>query len=254
MKNLIVILLLALSPTLYAQTGTPEDTVRGLKKEPLKFNEKLDNYLKPDYSPGSEKTTRPAYAPLKVETEDRKELKLPPLNVYTGPPLENNTFTRLQFLNDYSFRSGMVLSDRAWLSSYSAQTGYPTLGAVRTVSLNFNYQPTDWLTIGAGPYGSKYNFYGFHNNDVGVNGSIKFKLTDRISINGYGQYSVFADHNKVYGPMMNMFPSTYYGGTLELKLTDKFGIEGGIMRELNPFTGKWENRPYFAPVFYPGRK
>jgi hypothetical protein len=252
MKNLIVILLLASSAVLHAQVETPKDTIRGLNRETIKVDEKPGNYLKQDYSAGNERAAYPAYSPLKVENEEKIELELPPLNIYMGPPLENNTFTRLQFLNDYSFRSGMMLSDKMWLTSLSSQAGYPTLGAVRSVSLNFNYQPTDWLTIGAGPYGSKYHSYGFNNDDVGVNGLLKFRITDRISINGYGQYSVFADHNKVYGP--TMYPGTYYGGTVELRITDKFGIEGGVIRELNPFTGKWENRPYLTPVFYKGRR
>ncbi|GHV15058.1 hypothetical protein FACS1894169_05360 [Bacteroidia bacterium] len=249
MKNLTLILLLAISPALYAQTEAQKDTVH-LMKEPLRFDEKLDYSLKPDYSPAIGKSVFPVYEPLKAKNTESIDLKLPPLNVYLGPPLENNTFTRYPFANDYSFVSEMIISDRAWLTSSSRQFGYPTLGAIRSVGVNFNYMPADWLTVSVGPYGSKYNFYGLNNNDVGVNGSLKFRLTDRISINGYGQYSAFADQNKVYGPLMNMYPSTYYGGTLELKITEKFGIEGGIIRELNPFSGKWENRPYLAPVFY----
>lgn len=249
MKNLILILLLAISPALHAQIEAQKDTAR-LMKEPLRFNKSSDYSLKPDYTSISDKSAFPAFEPLKTKSTESVDLKLPPLNVYLGPPLENNTFTRYPFANDYSFASGMTISNRAWLTSSSSQYGYPTLGAIRSVGVNFNFMPTDWLTIGVGPYAAKYNFYGLNNNDVGINGSLKFRLTDRINVNGYGQYSAFADQNRVYGPLMNMYPSTYYGGTIEFKITQKFGIEGGIMRELNPFTGKWVNRPYFAPVFY----
>ena len=108
----------------------------------------------------------------------------------------------------------------------------------------------DWLVVSAGPYGAKYNLFGATYNDVGVNGAVKFILHDRIRLNGYGQYSVNGDRNGVAGPLMNMYPQTYYGGTIEVKITKNFGIEGGVIRELNPFNGKWVNRPYFAPVFY----
>jgi len=251
MKKIILILLLAMPIAINAQTETSKDTTRILNKESLKFDERLDHYLKQDYSLDSEKnTSNPAYTPLKVENEKPVDLKLPPLNIYTGPPLENNTFTRFPFTNDYSFYSGMILSDRAWLTSSSSQFGYPTIGTVRSASLNFNYAPTDWLSVGAGPYGSKYNLYGRNFNDVGVNGAVKLRITDRLSVNGFGQYSVYADQNKVYGPLINMYPSTYYGGGLEFKITEKFGVQGGFVRELNPFTGKWQNVPYIAPVFY----
>ncbi len=260
MKKLLFITLLAISATVYGQTETPRDTFPPFKKEPLRLNEKLDNYLNIDANDNNARQASKAalYEPFQKEVPKAVDLNMPPLDIYTGPPLESNTFTRHPFANDYSFRSGLVISDNAWLSSASIQNTYPTLGAVRTVSMNFNYQPLDWLVVSAGPYGSKYNLnqYTLNSmgmqalNDVGVNGAVKFILHDRIRLNAYGQYSVNQKSNRVEGPMMGMFPQTYYGGTIEVKITEKFGVEGGIIRELNPFNGKWVNRPYFAPVFY----
>ncbi|MDH6307699.1 hypothetical protein M2451_000148 [Dysgonomonas sp. PFB1-18] len=252
MKKLLFISLLAISATVYGQTETPRDTFPPFKKEPLRLNEKLDNYLDFGTQNNNERPASNAalYEPFQKEVPKSIELNMPPLDIYTGPPLESNTFTRYPFANDYSFFSGHAISDNAWLSSASIQNTYPTLGAVRTVNMNFNYQPLDWLAVSAGPYGSKYNLGMQSFNDVGVNGAVKFILHDRIRLNAYGQYSVNQKSNGVQGPMMGMFPQTYYGGTIEVKITEKFGVEGGIIRELNPFNGKWVNRPYFAPVFY----
>ena len=41
-----------------------------------------------------------------------------------------------------------------------------------------------------------------------------------------------------------------YGGTLEFKISDSFGIEAGAEREFNPMTRKWEPHPIIMPVFY----
>lgn len=41
-----------------------------------------------------------------------------------------------------------------------------------------------------------------------------------------------------------------YGGTLEFKISDSFGIEAGAEREFNPMTRKWETHPIIMPVFY----
>lgn len=255
MKNLLFMLLLALSATVYGQTEMPKDSFPPLKKGNLDLNEKLDNYLNfdnksnVDYRLSSSSVSN--YEALREEGVNKvMDLKFPPIDVYLGPPLESNTFTRYPFANDYTYHSGYIISDNMWLTSSSKQNTYPALGAVRSVGMNFNYQPLDWLRVSAGPYASKYQLMGGNYNDGGVNGAVKFILHDRIRLNGYGQYSVNANRNGVQGPMMNMYPSTYYGGTIEVKITEKFGIEGGVIRELNPFNGKWVNRPYFAPVFY----
>lgn len=252
MKNLVFILLLLVSVTSYSQTETPKDSFPPLKKGSFKFDERLENYLNLDVSSNNKSalTKYDLYKPLEKGADATIDLMLPPLDVYLGPPVESNTFTRYPFANDYSYYSGMILADEAWLSSSSIQNTYPSIGAVRSVSMYFNYQPTDWLIISAGPYASKYALYGGNFNDIGAGGNMKFILSDRIRINARGQYSVRGKHNGVEGPMMGMYPQTYYGGTLELKITEKFGIEGGVIRELNPFNGKWVNRTYFAPVFY----
>ncbi|WP_029904203.1 hypothetical protein [Prevotella sp. 10(H)] len=254
MKKLVFILLLAVPAIVYSQTEVPKDSFPPLKKESLKIDEKLDNYLQLNGENANNQAGSKAslYHPLLNEDKEYSvpDLHLPPLDVYLGPPLESNTFTKDPFANDFSFSSGHIYSDRMWLSSRSSYVTYPLLGASRDVSMRFNYQPLEWLAVSAGPYASKYNLFGATYNDGGVNGSIKFILHDRIRLNGYGQYSLRAKHNGVAGPMLNMYPSTYYGGTIEVKVTQKFGIEGGVIRELNPFNGKWVNRPYFAPVFY----
>lgn len=254
MKKLVFILLLAISATAYSQTEVPKDSFPPLKKESLNLNEKLDNYLQLNNEnvTNQAKTKASLYHPLINEDEmyQLPDVNLPPLDVYLGPPLESNTFTSFPFANDFSFYGGQIISDQMWLSSSSSYNTYPLVGATRNVGMNFNYQPLDWLVVSAGPYGAKYNLFGATYNDVGVNGAVKFILHDRIRLNGYGQYSVSGDRNGVAGPLMNMYPQTYYGGTIEVKITKNFGIEGGVIRELNPFNGKWVNRPYFAPVFY----
>ncbi|MBK5722216.1 hypothetical protein JGH11_15175 [Dysgonomonas sp. Marseille-P4677] len=264
MKNLFYILLFIISTSAYGQTEIPKDSFPPLKKGNLDLNESLDNYLnfnnKNETGYKFQNKIVSDYEALREKGVNKvMDLKFPPIDVYLGPPLESNEFTRFPFANDYSYYSGYTFSDNMWITSSSIQNTYPSLGAVRSIGMNFNYQPLDWLRISAGPYGSKYNFINLYNNDnnrmghyndVGVSGALKFILHDRIRLNAYGQYSVYGGRNGVQGPMMNMYPQTYYGGTIELKITEKFGIEGGVIRELNPFNGKWVNRPYFAPVFY----
>lgn len=253
MKYLIFILLLTLSGATYAQTESSLDTIKPLKSRDLNKREKLENYLKTDDSGISSTLGAPksSLAEPKITGVDinRLELKIPKLDIYQGPPLESNTFTRNPFANDYSFSSGLGISDQLWLSSSSSQNTYPTIGAIRNINLSINYQATDWLIISGGSYAAKYNIGGNSFNDTGVNANMKFILGDRIRFNAFGQYSAYGKRNGI-NSMKGMYPQSYYGGSLEIKITQKFGIEGGIIRELNPFNGKWENRTYVAPVFY----
>jgi len=246
----------------YAQNKkeeTPTDSLPPLKKEKLKLDEKLDYYLRPDIQSDKKQDNNNFLnpGPLKFESQQKEEkkenkidLKLSPLDIYTGPPVESNTFTRYPFINDYRFSSGMSLSDDTWLTTSSVQNTYPSLGAIRALNAHFHYQPLDWLSVSGGPYAAKYNLMGHSFNDIGANANLKFILHDRIRLNAYGQYSVYGDKNMIHGPMMNMFPQTFYGGSIEVKITEKFGVEGGVIRELNPWNGKWENRTFIAPVFY----
>ncbi len=272
MKKLLFALFFISLPFYAQQKEVAQDSLPELKKSLPKMNEKLENYLKLDENitfKQEKSILSPDYTysePLIKKEKKEIDLKIPPLDIYTGPPLESNTFTRYPFANDYTFNSGMKISDNMWISTSSSQNTYPTLGAVRKINMNLNYQPFERLIISGGTYGAKYtlgestfNFYeGGHPsnfginayNDVGATGSIKFILHDRIRLNAYGQYSAFGEKNGLRGPMIDMFPQTFYGGTIEVKITEKFGVEGGVIRELNPFNGKWVNRPYFAPVFY----
>jgi hypothetical protein len=47
-----------------------------------------------------------------------------------------------------------------------------------------------------------------------------------------------------------MYPQTSYGGSVEFKVTDSWGVMTGMEREFDPFRGKWVNRPFIFPVFY----
>lgn len=252
MKNpFLIFLFIIVSHSVFCQTEVVKDSLPSLKIERSIANESLDNYLQIDNSVNSlANQAFPDYTPYVKENKSLFELDIPPVTLYKGPLIDDNPIiSRFPFVNDYSFFNVTPLSRRAWISTMARQNTYPTLGAVRSVYAQFNYKVTDWLIFSGGTYGAKYNLYGGHYNDFGTTGAMKFILHDRIRINGYGQYSVNAKSNGV-GNTMGMFPQTYYGGTLEFKVTEKFGVEGGVIRELNPLNGKWVNRPYIAPVFY----
>lgn len=269
MKHLLFILLIStLSATsLYSQTEFAKDSIPPLeKKELIKLNEGKNDYLNRDIHGNEIKKDLTNYRTDSLKARPMPQVtelipydfnfEFSPIDLYGGPAQSPSPIINNPYINDYAFRTGQILSDKLWLSSLSVQNTYPTIGANRSINLNVNYQPTDWLIVSGGAYVAKYNhIYGGsamrrNFNDVGINSNLKFILHDRIRLNAFGQYSVYGDKNNIGGPMMHMYPHTYYGGSIEVKITEKFGIEGGVIRELNPFNGKWENKPFIAPVFY----
>ena len=114
---------------------------------------------------------------------------------------------------------------------------------------NVQFTIFDRLDIKTGVYGANYSISGRRNNDFGFNADVGFWLTDRLKIAGMGQYSL----NNSYGAMsqgMGMYPQSYYGGYLEFKVNDNWGVRGGGQRQFDIRKGKWVTIPYFEIVSY----
>ncbi|MDR1983695.1 MAG: hypothetical protein LBQ28_02580 [Prevotellaceae bacterium] len=114
---------------------------------------------------------------------------------------------------------------------------------------NINFAVTDKFYIKTGFYGANYSINGAHNNDFGFNGDIGYWITDRVKIAGMGQYSL----RNSYGTMsqgMGMYPQTYYGGYLEFKVNENFGVRAGALQQFDIRKGKWTTVPYFEFVKY----
>ncbi|MDR1198033.1 MAG: hypothetical protein LBK94_03320 [Prevotellaceae bacterium] len=114
---------------------------------------------------------------------------------------------------------------------------------------NINFAVTDNFYIKTGFYGTNYSVGGIRNNDFGFNGDIGLWVTDRIKVAGIGQYSL----RNSYGEMsqgMGMYPQTYYGGYLEFKINENFGVRGGALQQFDIRKGKWVTVPYFEFVKY----
>ena len=250
--------MIALPFSVSGQTDSHNDSIATiLKLFPSNLdNEELNNYLQIDKSSEIKfESFKPEFQPTLPSGNDRMKAMIPTVNVYYYPTINlSPTNSYIPLGNDYSLHATYPLADGLYLSSYSGSREYLGMGGIRRVDASLGYEPTDWMTISAGPYVSKYAINNNQFDDYGVSGALRFKAGERIRFNVYGQYSGAADKNNIGGPMSSMFNPTYYGGTIEFKVNDTFGIEAGMLRELNPFTGKWVNTPIITPVFYGGGK
>lgn len=256
MKNLLFALLVLCPLCMYGQVETAKDSLSIMGRGSDLRSEQRDHYLSIDQSIGNAfQIDMPDYQPIAKDETRPLYLNLPPITL-DQTPLIGNDYNTLHnpYVNDYAYNALYGLSDNTFLTTYSAQNSYPGIGRSRTVNAQFSYQPSDWLVVSGGPYASKNEYNGLNYNNFGAGGSMKFIVSDRISFNGYGQYSASSKSADIVTPMAGMYPSSYYGGTVEVRISDSFGIEAGMIREFDPTIGKWTNTPVLAPVFYNKKK
>ena len=146
------------------------------------------------------------------------------------------------------------LNNKSWISTARTNDFYYSLGVVGMASGSYNYLLGDYAMLSVGSYLTKYNIHHNFYNGAGVNGNFRVSLTERIFINAFGQYSLTDKQSNGLNPYSMMYPTTNFGGSVEIKVTDKWGINAGMVREwvFDPWkgSGRWENRPFITPVFY----
>jgi len=248
-----IILFIVVSLSCFGQSGTEKDTVPFIKRDIDGVNRtigELEKYGNTNNAvSSSEENVKKDYGLSSDSIIKRLNLYTP--DFYVGP-MNNLEHIRTSniFENEYTYHRYIGINNNSGISTTSSLRVYPGMGAVNNVSATYNYQPIHWLSMSLGAYISKQSYYKNLYNDAGVNANFKFHLNDRFRINMFGQYSIFGNDNDIGSNARSMYPQSLYGTSIEYKINEKFGVQGGFVRELDPMTGKWENRPFIAPVFY----
>lgn len=156
-------------------------------------------------------------------------------------------FSGNPFSRDWS-ASGEVLklSERVSLVGSGSRTTYPALGNIATGSLGFQLMPTGRLTVGMGVSGVKYHMGRSAWNDYGLYVEGAYQLTDRLSVNAFGQYYFNQRYHSVGA--MGYMATGVYGGYFDYKFSDKFGLGLGAQRYYDAYTGRWRTVPIVAPT------
>lgn len=153
------------------------------------------------------------------------------------------------FGHDYVDGRAYRINSTGILSGYHSFQGLPSIGEARNAGVMYTQQLNDFITLTGGVYAAKYNVYGVRFNDIGGSGKLSFRLNDRVKINMFGTYSIYNGYGMTPASQLFMNQNSY-GGTIEFKITEGFGIQAGAEREFNPMTRKWETHPIITPVFY----
>ncbi len=163
-------------------------------------------------------------------------------------PVQNSLNSSRMIVSDGGYMPLVVRSNRITGLSGSRHS-YPSLGFSNSVSLGHSWAVSDRITLYGDVYASDNMFHHTRFKDFGVSGRIRIQVAERLFINGYGNYSIYNSAGPQQMPSL-MYPTNYFGGTVEFKVTEKFGLEGGAQRGYNAFTRQWETSYYILPVFY----
>ncbi len=255
MKKVLLILLFSIGSgfILQAQTESPNDSIY----RPLPEEFRPENVFSPGQKGfGDFDVSLPAL-PGEMK-RDSLTFRLPPLQ-YTSYPWVTppQGMTKDPHAWDYSRSDLFRLNSVSAIQTYTFHETYPTMGTHIQAGASYLYSPDGNWSFSGGMYAAKYSMPSMMQrvyNDMGLRSSISYKINDRFTVKGFGQYSLNGQSNSHKGLMTPMYPQTHYGGTIQMRLNESWSIEAGMQREFDPIKMKWVNTPIFAPVYHPKKR
>lgn len=159
-----------------------------------------------------------------------------------------------QVMTDPVSGTAMICSwDNGGILASGSRYSYPGLMGVESGSVGF-YQTIGNLDLIVG--GSVEKYAGFRSlmTRYSVNGSITWRINERLSLHGFGSYTPGSRYSVMRGTGGNMgmvgyMTTTNIGAYLSVDLSDRFGVDVGGQGYYNMSTGRWEAQPIVQPYF-----
>ena len=169
---------------------------------------------------------------------------LPLLRLYQPDNFSN------QYLLDLNLTNKLRITELTSISTSHIQHNFIGLGGMNLVQGEYDFNVGDLGVLSAGIYAAKFNIYNDFLNDGGINGNLRINLTDRISLNLFGQHSIISSKIAISPFISPLYPHSNFGGSVEIKVNDTWGLMMGTENEYDVFLRKWVARPFIMPVFY----
>lgn len=171
----------------------------------------------------------------------------PFFNVYT--PMIRRVSPMAFDFQEYSFTP---ISPSTGILVEGEQYTWPGAGGLTRVSTSLVWQTDRWSLTG-GAFAGRY-FTPFNSSPDymgGINATVSYEATDRITIRGWGQYAFYGKTERLNPHMLlnPFFNHTNVGGAFEFKVKEnlKFGV--GVNYEYNRWNNKMEPQIFIYPGF-----
>lgn len=133
-----------------------------------------------------------------------------------------------------------------YLAGAGSYTAMPGLGNIGSANISFTQPIGERLVVTAGLSGNKYHFGREAWNDYGLYGRASFALSERLTLNTFGQY--YRDQRFHGIVAMPYLQDTRYGGTLGIKMSETMSLDVGAQRYYDPYLRQWKTVPIVAPT------
>ena len=263
MRKLLFIAFICSSLCSYAQSETPEDTIKNrppIKKEQVPFSPIEDK-----------RTVFDEILPKHdMQGEQQQEIDLHITTPEYVEPLPWTDINKIHFQKnifewDFQRFADFLLSPEVVMTMYGNHTTYPAMGSIMQAGAGLTYySPDGHWEISGGIYAAHYSMatpsaISKAKNakrdaprgtqwDIGYNASVAYRINPYMRLHAFGQYSGYGKSNSLHGYMNPMYPQSGYGMVLELKVTDWLDINGGLERSYDPTKMKWRTSPILAPT------
>ena len=243
-RNSALVLMLSVCTLLSAQTTTKD--AKSSVKTPQNQNREIGNSPSIQTLQQGVQTPAPDFK-ANLQTTDT-------IGRTVTPPPSQLSRRSMDALDPTTNLSSEFIPDKqTQVNAYRNYTGYIGMGGSTVLGVHYNRQITPFLTLSGGIYTSRYNIDNYQSLTAGLKGGFKLQINDRISLNFAGQYN--SNQNLPIRPeMMALYPQSYYGGYVEIKLSDNWGVITGMQRQFDVFRHKWVNAPYIMPVHYNSKR
>ncbi len=137
--------------------------------------------------------------------------------------------------------SGVILRTRKGIVVGSGkQENMISLGIVNNASISYIHSFNPRLTATVSATTTKFSAPYMFNQSIGGSGLLRYRLSDRVILNAFGSYN-FNINSRI----------SYYnfGGSAEIDIIGRFGLEAGIQTYYDNFSNHWETLPIVSPYY-----
>lgn len=145
---------------------------------------------------------------------------------------------------DFRYGEQWRISDNWLMYGMNTYDTYYGLGAMRKTAVGWTYTWNEKWTLDVSLAAAKYAFDAGMGNRFAVSGSLSYSFSDYISAYLFGNFMPVYDlHSPALIPYMGY---SNFGGAVSFS-SEYVGIDVGVERYWDPFTGKWMTQPIVMP-------
>ena len=178
-------------------------------------------------------TAYPSYSPEHLN-------KLPNFSLKGEIYMPYQTNPSKLFQGDYCTSGVLKQFNHGALFGSGGQTSIPGIGRLNNASFGYQHIFNQKLMLQLNASAMKINMPHFAGQTFSASGTLLYHPSDRVTFKLFGSY----DLGNSYG-----MSTHYYGASMSVDMSERFGVEMGVQRYYDSMRGRWETVPMVIPYY-----